>query len=58
MGMSDQKPILRRQKGWKGFVQSYNKYVDEGSYDDIDWTKKAKPKSETKDIMGKTIIKF
>lgn len=59
MALSDQKPVLRRQKGWKGFVRSYNRYVNEGSYDDIDWGKGTqKPKSREKDIMGKEIIKW
>jgi hypothetical protein len=53
------KPLLRRQKGWKGFVQSYNNYIENGSYDDVKWGCGTKlPKSINKTPMGKVIIKF
>ena len=55
----ENKALLRRQKGWKGFVQSYNNYCDNGSYDDMKWGKGTlKPKSVTKDEMGKITYKF
>ena len=55
----ENRPLLRRQKGWKGFVQSYNNYVDNGSYDDMNWGKGTKPpKSVTYDKMGKEIQKW
>lgn len=56
---SSKGPILRRQKGWKGFVRSYNNYIENGSYDDMTWgVGTAKPKSREKDVMGKEIIKY
>ena len=55
----ENKPILRRQKGWRGYVQSYNNYITNGSYDDMDWGKGTKdPKRVTKDAMGKEIQKW
>lgn len=59
MALSDNNPVLRRQKGWKGFVRSYNNYIKNGSYDNVKWGKGTiKPKERTKDIMGKEIIKY
>ena len=54
------KPLMRRQKGWIGFVRAYKNYIENGSYDDMDWKSGGtkKPKSVTKDVMGKEIQKW
>lgn len=53
------KPLLRRQKGWPGFVRSYRNYIENGSYDQVKWGKRTKePKSVEKTPMGKIIYKF
>jgi len=55
----ENRPLMRRQKGWIGFVRSYKKYIEEGSYDEVDWGKRTKePKSEERDKMGKIIQKW
>jgi hypothetical protein len=56
----ENRPLMRRQKGWIGFVRSYKKYVEEGSYDDMDWNTggTTKPKSVERDKMGKIIQKW
>lgn len=54
MALSSKNPVLRRQKGWIGFVRSYKNYIENGSYDDIKWDKK----KAKKDVMGKEIIKY
>ena len=54
-----QKALMRRQKGWIGFVRSYKNYIENGGYDDVRWGKGTKdPKEVTTDAMGKTIYKF
>lgn len=58
----ENKPTMRRRKGWKGFVWGYpewqRKVVDTGLWEEIDWTTGKRPKSETKDKMGKIIQKW
>ena len=55
----ENKPLMRNRKGWVGFVRSYRDYIKNGSYDDMKWGEGTKkPKSRTKDEMGKEIIKF
>ena len=55
----ENRPLLRRQKGWFGFVHSYNNYIENGSYDSVKWGKGTKkPKEVTKDKMGKVIYKW
>lgn len=56
----ENRPLMRRQKGWIGYVRSYKKYVEEGNYDKMDWTTggTTKPKSVEKDVMGKIIQKW
>jgi len=55
----ENKALMRRTKGWKGYVRSYNNYIENGSYDVMDWgTGTQKPKSVTKDKMGKEIQKW
>jgi hypothetical protein len=54
----ENKPLMRRQKGWIGFVRHYKNYIENGSYDDMDWSNGAKPKEETRDKMGKIIQKW
>jgi len=50
---------MRRQKGWIGFVRSYNNYVENSSYDSMTWGKGTmKAKEVTKDEMGKITYKF
>lgn len=59
MALSDNNPVLRRQKGWKGFVRSYNNYIANGSYDKMKWGKGTKePKEVIVTTMGKQIIKY
>jgi hypothetical protein len=55
----ENRALMRRTKGWTGFVRSYSNYIKNGAYDDMAWgtgTKKAK--SITKDIMGKEVQKW
>lgn len=53
------KGLMRRQKGWIGFVRSYNNYVENSSYDSMTWGKGTmKAKEVTKDEMGKITYKF
>ena len=55
----ENKPLLRRQKGWPGFVRSYKNYIENGFYDEVKWGKRTKePKEETKDVMGKIIQRW
>jgi len=55
----ENRPLLRRTKGWKGFVRSYNNYIKNGSYDNMKWGKGSQePKEITKDKMGKIIQKW
>ena len=55
----ENKPLLRGQKGWIGFVRSYRKYIETGSYDTMDWGRgTVKPKKRDKDVMGKEVITF
>ena len=52
----ENKALMRRSKGWKGFVRSYTNYITNGSYDKIKWGEGTKdPKSVTKDKMGKEV---
>ena len=57
-----QKPLMRRQKGWPGFVHNYKnmiKIFDE-VWEDIDWNKDPE-KSGAKEVEKtdfKTIYKF
>ena len=52
----ENRSLMRRQKGWKGFVRSYKNYVENGHYDEVKWGEGTKkPKSVTKDIMGKEV---
>lgn len=60
---SSKGPILRRQKGWYGFVHGYSKWIkaceEEGRWDNIEWNGGTiKAKSREKDVMGKEIIKY
>ena len=53
------KALMRRQKGWIGFVRSYKTYINDGSYDEVKWGKGTKsPKDVTVDVMGKITYKF
>lgn len=55
----ENKPLLRRMKGWTGFVRSYNNYIENGSYDTMEWGKGTKkPKTIETDKMGKVIMKW
>jgi hypothetical protein len=52
----ENRALMRRTKGWKGFVRSYNNYITNGSYDKVTWgngSKKAK--SIVKNVMGKEV---
>lgn len=55
------KGLMRRRKGWIGFVQGYSAWVkacDNGAWDNIKWGGKTGVKEVTKDVMGKTTYKF
>lgn len=58
----ENKAVLRRRKGWKGFVWGYpewqKKVVETGLWDNMDWTNGKKPKEVTHDKMGKEIQKW
>ena len=55
----ENKPLLRRQKGWPGFVHGYKKFIETVDWDSIKWGERTKnPKSEEKDSMGKIIQKW
>ena len=59
MGLSSKRPLMRRQKGWIGFVRSYKKYINSGGYENVEWGEGSlKPKSVSKDVMGKEIQKW
>lgn len=55
MPKKETKALMRRRKGWIGFVRDYNKWVQSHNYEDVEWDKKSKAKSTTKDVMGKEI---
>ena len=50
----NQRPLLRRRKGWKGFVHGYNQWLkateDEGRWDAVNWGKDGE-KSGAKEII-------
>jgi hypothetical protein len=51
---SQTKALLRRRKGWPGFVRDYKKFIDTVDWDKIKWDGGDKlPKSVTTDAMGK-----
>lgn len=55
----ENKPLMRRQKGWIGFVRSYKNYIENGTYDQVKWGTGTKaPASVEVDKMGKKIYKF
>lgn len=59
MDQRDKKPLMRRQKGWIGFVRSYKKYIESGNYDEIKWGEgTVKPKDVEVDHMGKKTYRF
>ena len=54
----ENKALMRRRKGWIGFVHGYADYVKNVDWDSIKWDKKTKAKSVEKDAMGKEIQKW
>lgn len=52
------KALMRRRKGWIGFVHDYNKWLASDGYENVEWDKKSRAKSITKDVMGKEIQKW
>lgn len=55
------KALMRRRKGWIGFVQGYTDWVkacDKGAWDDIKWGNGQGTKGKEITAMGKTIYKF
>jgi hypothetical protein len=55
------KGLMRRRKGWIGFVQNYPDWVkacDEGAWDNIKWGTVKGVKDVNKDAMGKITYKF
>lgn len=62
MGTQDAGGGLRKRKGWIGMCWGYRDYMKKvvysGLWDKMDWTNGEKPKSETKDKMGKIIQKW
>ena len=55
---SNNKPILRRQKGWYGFVHGYNDFIKNVDWDKIEFDGKSGAKEKNTDVMGKTIYKY
>ena len=59
MSLSDNKPLMRRQKGWIGFVRNYKKYINSGGYEKVKWgAGTLKPKEVVKTPMGKEIQRW
>ena len=58
MAKKETKALMRRRKGWIGFVHGYADYVKNVDWDSIEWDKKTKAKSVEKDAMGKEIQKW
>ena len=56
----ENRPLLRRQKGWPGFVRSYKNYIENGHYDEVKWGKEkdSGAKSIERDVMGKIKYTF
>jgi hypothetical protein len=54
MGEQNHNLRLSRQKGWKGWVQSYKEVTTNGNWEKIKWDKKSKAKEVEKD--GSTTI--
>jgi hypothetical protein len=55
----ENKSVMRRQKGWIGFVRNYKNYIENGSYDEVKWGDRTlEPKEVTRDPMGKIIYKW
>ena len=54
----ENRPTMRNQKGWKGYVRS--DYINNKNYDKIDWESggSKKPKKIEKDVMGKEIQRW
>ena len=54
----ENRPTMRNQKGWIGYVRS--DYINNQNHDKIDWTTGGtqKPKAVEKDIMGKEVQKW
>ena len=55
------KGLMRRRKGWIGFVRGYKKYIKDSNYDCINWdsnTCRETVKEVTQDAMGKITYKF
>ena len=54
----ENRAVLRRRKGWFGFVHGYADYVKNVDWDSIKWDKKTKAKEETRDKMGRIVQKW
>jgi hypothetical protein len=54
----ENKPLLRNQKGWRGYVRDFNNYCD--AYDDVEWNGTASGSTKKKEVKkgNKTIITF
>jgi hypothetical protein len=43
----ENKPLLRNQKGWRGYVRDFNNYCD--AYDDVEWNGTASGSTKKKE---------
>lgn len=55
-----QKPLLRRRKGWPGFVHGYKDWLASDGYEQVNWNKDPKDSGakEVEKTDFKTIYKF
>ena len=58
MAKKETKALMRRRKGWIGFVRAYPEWVKSHNFEDLVWDEKSKCKSTTTDVMGKEIQKW
>jgi hypothetical protein len=49
---------LRKQKGWIGYVRSFNEYLDNGNYENIEWAEKTSARKVEVKEDGRTIFTF
>ena len=57
MGKNNHNLKLSKQKGWKGFVQSYKEITTNGNWEKIKWSKKSSAK-EVEEHGNTTIYHF
>jgi hypothetical protein len=53
----ENRPLMRRQKGWIGYCRTHHIYAQK--HDDVNWGEGTKkPKDTSKDVMGKEVQKW